>query len=72
MTGPDAEALFLEVGGRPVYAHLMRGESPGHPHFWHEVTFFSEDWETQYLVLASPRIPAEVVLDAVGSTLLGG
>jgi len=69
LTVPDAEDLILEVGGRPVYAHLMREESPSHPHFWHEVTFFSEDWETQYLVLASPKIPAGVVLDTVRSML---
>jgi len=69
LTVPDAQDLFLEVGGRPVYAHLVRGESPSHPNFWHEVTFFSEDWETQYLVLASPKIPVEEVLDAVRSML---
>ncbi|RLG37189.1 MAG: hypothetical protein DRO01_07400, partial [Thermoproteota archaeon] len=71
LTVPNAEDLILEVGGRPVYAHLMREESPGHPHFWHEVAFFSEDWKTQYLLLASPKISAEEVLDAVRSTLEG-
>ncbi len=72
LTVPDAQDLLLEVGGRPVYAHLMRGESPSHPHFWHQVTFFSEGWKTQYLVLASPKIPADEVLDVVRSMLSGG
>ncbi len=71
LTVPNAEDLILEVGGRPVYAHLMREESLGHPHFWHEVAFFSEDWKTQYLLLTSPKISAEEVLDAARSMLEG-